>query len=791
MTVPGWSRWIGLLLVMGCGGCAPWSAPQIDPTGQSLVVTQPDFTPEPGPMRPWDQATLTVQPQTIVAPAGSEVVLVASVFGPDGRLGIDQPVQWTLEPSGVGHFVDLEQRGLWKFFLGPRVWPRKIDATHAIGITSDRYTVLTRGTPTRDDDVPISRGQTWITVTSPTEGTSYVTVFSPVVYGWDRRKVTATIQWLDAQWAFPPPATVTADTRHVLTTTVVRRTDRSPLPGWIVRYQTTGGVPAGFAPDGAQTVEVQTDLNGQANAEIFQTSPAGGATQVSVQLLRPPTASDNRALPVADSSVQVTWTAAEVTLLHTGPVQGTPGAVLSYQIEVANRGEAPSQAMTVGQQLPAGLVYLNSDPPAEVAGDRLTWRLSELPPGGVHRLTVNARADATGTFQPCATLTTADGLVAEQCVTTVVAPAAAAPGTLDVQMIGPAQQVSVGSDATFEIVVTNRSSATLRGLRLVDTYDAGLVHRVAQGPIERMLEDLLPGASRRIGVTFNVTAPGRLCNQVEVTAEGGVQAQARACITAVQAGAPTPAPPPPAREPPRLSVRKTGPQERQVGQTAEFVIEVTNDGPTAATDLTVADDYDPALEATLATEGFRLEGDRLVWDIARLEPGATQRFQINCNCLRTAAQACNRVTVTVPGAAPLESEACVRITAPPGTAETRVTLSASDLRDPVEVGRQFTYEIRVGNPGQTPARGVRLTVRIPDNLLPVPLGTTGPTPVSIQGQNVQFDTLAEIAPGRTVIYRVRVHARAAGEARLQAEATLQGQAPPMRIEETTTVVAPR
>ena len=136
-----------------------------------------------------------------------------------------------MTPGGVGEFMELDRHYFPDLLLGDFNWPRKVSATQVITSTSRQYLRLTRGTPTPADDVIVRRGQTWVTVTSPVEGTSYVTAFAPAVYGWDRHKQTAMIHWLDAQWQFPPPAINAAGTRHVFTTMVMRQSDQSPERG--------------------------------------------------------------------------------------------------------------------------------------------------------------------------------------------------------------------------------------------------------------------------------------------------------------------------------------------------------------------------------------------------------------------------------------------------------------------------------------------------------------------------------------------------------------------------------
>ena len=152
---------------------------------------------------------------------------------------------------------------------------------------------------------------------------SYITAFAPNVFGWDQRKRTSTIFWVDAQWAFPTPSTNPIGTRHAFTTTVTRQTDRTPLVGWIVRYEITGGPAAGFAPDSRQVIEEPTNALGQATVEIAQQAPAPGTNTISVQIIRPAELSGSygQRLTVGNSVTTSTWTTAGNLSLRTARPQ--------------------------------------------------------------------------------------------------------------------------------------------------------------------------------------------------------------------------------------------------------------------------------------------------------------------------------------------------------------------------------------------------------------------------------------------------------------------------------------
>ena len=125
---------------------------------------------------------LLLTPTRIVAPVGGEVILLAGVCGKDEYLVTNEPIEWMLSPKSVGEFVEVgddakgQRRSIWKKDNGPKV--EKLGVDFARGRTSREAGNITRGTASKDDDLPIRMGQTWISLTSPSEGVSKVT-------GWD------------------------------------------------------------------------------------------------------------------------------------------------------------------------------------------------------------------------------------------------------------------------------------------------------------------------------------------------------------------------------------------------------------------------------------------------------------------------------------------------------------------------------------------------------------------------------------------------------------------------------
>lgn len=689
--------WLMLLLL---AGCASGRLPRIDPTGERIFAPPAvEFEAQPGLPEYCHNAAVRVSPRKVVAPLGSEVVVLAGVCGPDGYMYANQRVEWSLSEGSVGHFVAVNERTVLDALFNWGSAPRKLDARFAIGSTSSRFVVLTRGTPQRDDDVTVLRGQAWVSVTSPIEGTSYVTAYAPSVYSWDQRQETATIHWVDAQFAFPPPAIVGAGGRHVFTTTVTRATDGAPLSGWRVRYQITAGPSTAFAPDQSTTAEAVTDGLGQASVEVFQTTPTAGTSVISIQVLQPPGRGvGTEEVALAMATTQITWTA--------------PAAV-------------PDTAAPPGMPLPRG-----------------TPAAPQAPRGPAPRA------------EP-----------AEQLA-------------LVLDATGP-ETAELGEQVSLQITVTNRGRTSARDLVLVARGTPALRHETGETTLERTLPEIAAGASQRLAITYTAARQGRACVTFELFQGQTTVASDQVCVQVQPAQAA------PAAGQPRLSVRKTGPQRARVGEIASFVVEVANTGTGPATAVRVADHYDASLEPVRAREGYEFVGDDLVWNFERLEPGARLRIRIECRCASAAVESCNRVTVTCREGVRADAEACLSIEGGPEG----VSLALSDLRDPVTVGRQTAYEIRVTNQGRQAVEAVVVTLELPQELEPLMVGTVGPGRYEIRGNTVRFDPVPTLAGGQTLTYRVEARARRAGAALVRARLESPNLSQPVIDEERTTVLA--
>lgn len=106
-----------------------------------------------------------------------------------------------------------------------------------------------------------------------------------------------------------------------------------------------------------------------------------------------------------------------------------------------------------------------------------------------------------------------------------------------------------------------------------------------------------------------------------------------------------------------------------------------------------------------------------------------------------------------------------------------------DLEDPIAVGGQVTYEIKVANQSATPITNIRLTCAVPLNQMFV--SGAGPTQVTARDQSVTIQPLPVLDGKGVVFWRVVVKAVRAGDTRFKVDLACDQLAQPIAREEAT------
>ena len=387
------------------------------------------------------------------------------------------------------------------------------------------------------DDVQLEKGQTWITISSPSEGTSRVTVLAPESECWDQRKSTATIYWVDARWQFPGPQLVPSGQPVELTTRVTRSEGSLPARGWKVRYEILQPELATFAgTGGSSVVEATVDDSGNATVQLVPNPGTSGTAAIDIQVIRPGGETDNiPTITLGRGQTYVTWSAPKLALRAGAPQIATFDVPFQVVANVSNPGDQPATNVRVDVQLPPGTRVTSADSFARVLPNAVTWEIGTIPAQTQLDLFVDVAAQSPIdlVFQA-----RGDGLIAEDAVRIDIFRPSLALTVTPVQ-----ERVETGERVTFNIDVTNTGNRPLTNVSLTATGDEGMIHEGGGEGVRNPKEDgpLQPGQTWAAEVVFLPTQSGRRCLSVEASADAGQRASQQACVTVINPVPRTPA----------------------------------------------------------------------------------------------------------------------------------------------------------------------------------------------------------------------------------------------------------
>ncbi len=801
------------------------SGPPAVLTGGHLQARDLLHLPEKG-----KRGRIMLTPQRVVAPVGGEVILLAGVCGNDGYLMTGEPLEWMISPDSVGNIIQIGDDDRCKLhrMISNKRPTQKVDADYAIGRTTSKPTLITRGTRTTRDDVELKKGEAWISLSSPSEGVSRITVLAPENDCWDHRKATTTIYWIDANWMFPEPQVVAAKNPARLITRVTRSDRNIPAEGWIVRYQSLTPTIGGFGPNLLSVVEVPVNRQGEAPVEVFPVPNTSGQVDIEVQIIRP-AESDFPQIPLATGHTAVTWAAPDLRLEARGPEIAGFDQPITIVAQLQNPGQMPAQNVELMVQLPPGVTYVGSNLENQNLPNRVIWPIRDTSgqfPAKTQldvMLTVRAR-------QPFVLNFAARGSNVAEVQSTVQVDVYQPSLSINVRPVN--DRVDVGSEATFEIELTNTGSRPLSALRLQADGGTGLNHlQTAKNSVALDYDQpsLAPGQTWRKSVTFRVLQPGQQCIRVTGYADAAQQTSANACVIGLNAPIPTPS----------VIGRITG--EPTLAQRSRKIINmfVGNNGRIPLTNVRVVATYDnrvTPIQAETGVDTSLQERFQLAWTLPRLDPNQEQRFSVEVEgislgesswimTVQSAEGAQDTKSFNfqiVPGLAPspaapiappiVPTQPTPRIppanevlpdrspsdvmppTTPPVTGATGagLTISITDSSDPVRVQEDIRYMLSVKNDRNTLDDTVQVRIYHPESfaIQNLQLRTGGrQTPIPRSSSSFDLPTINTLRPGETVEYELIFRTNLPQSAQIRVEAQSRLTSPPVIDTETTEIQA--
>jgi len=232
---------------------------------------------------------------------------------------------------------------------------------------------------------------------------------------------------------------------------------------------------------------------------------------------------------------------------------------------------------------------------------------------------------------------------------------------------------------------------------------------------------------------------------------------------------------------PRMELSMAGPKLRYLDRSATYTVHVTNPGDATAHEVKLHVAVPSGFKAPTPASGGKYDAPTrtISWTIGALNPGEKKEFTYRC----AAGQLGDHKHLAMAEAAHgLKGNADV-VTKVEGIASLLVELADGD--DPIEVGAETSYEVRVTNHGSAPATNVEIRALIPKQM--AIKNCLGPTEFKIEGQEVVFTPIPKLAPKADAVYRIMVKATAVADVRFRARLASDSLAEPVIGEEGTKV----
>lgn len=414
-----------------------------------------------------------------------------------------------------------------------------------------------------------------------------------------------------------------------------------------------------------------------------------------------------------------------VTIHKSGPQEVQINRPAVFTIVVRNTGRVPVHGVVVHDRVPRGTRLVQTTPPAQSTADgHLEWRLATLDPGSETRISVELVPEVEGEIGSVATVSFA---------ATATTRAVSTRPVLKLALSGP-RTVLLGKTVTLDIVVSNEGTGAAEGV--VVREDAPSVLRHEKGEkLEYEIGTMAPGEVKQLSLTLTAVTPGRGINRLSVRGEGGLTDRQELDIEVVA---------------PKLAVEIDGPKRRFLNRKAEYLLHIGNMGTAAARDVDIILQLPKGIKFVEAGENGRYDAGRhtVRWDLEELPAEKQGEASLVVLPTETGDQLL-RLEARAALSDPAVSEHVVKVE---GLSELQFTIE--DSADPIELGSETVYTVKIRNEGSRPDSNVQLLMAFPEGIAAIEAeGATRAAPR--ENGLIEFAPVAELAAGQEVVYRIR------------------------------------
>ncbi|MFC5666542.1 glycine-rich protein [Kitasatospora misakiensis] len=438
------------------------------------------------------------------------------------------------------------------------------------------------------------------------------------------------------------------------------------------------------------------------------------------------------ASPTDSPSPQARLTVAKALL--TDPV--VPGEIIQWRVTVTNNGPSTARDVVVADRIPDGVsgAVLQSDVDATVCpvtGGVAVCPAVELAVGRTVSYTLTATLAPDATVTPTNTVTVTGGPDPATPTHTAVASPTASPtpqANLGIAKALVTNPVVPGQRIQWRVTVTNRGPSRARNVVVTDTVPA-----------------LVDGASMTSdadGSACPITGGTATCPAVEIPAGGSVSYTVTGTLDPAATGTPVnvatvtggPDPATPTHTATAQASETVAPRASLTvskalltdpvvpGQSIAWRISVTNNGPSLARNVVVADRIpDGVVGASLSPDetgaACPVAGGVATCPAIEIPVGRTATYTLSGTLAQDATAVPGNTAVVTGGPDPSTS-AHTAVASPTGSPspQARLTVSKALVTDPVVPGGTVRWRVTVLNNGPSRARNVVVTDRVPDGV---------------------------------------------------------------------------
>ena len=486
--------------------------------------------------------------------------------------------------------------------------------------------------------------------------------------------------------------------------------------------------------------------------------PAQDSRVIEVPAPRPPVASEHSNAPARpgddnvllrqDSSLAVEWRGPAVLKMH---------KPADFTLIVRNTMPMTIQGVRVAVPVPNGLAVASVEPDAATEDRKLLWDLGVLQARQERKIRLRFVPEIAGELTPTASVT-------YSCSSALHIQVHSPKLTLKSQA---PTQVTMGEPAKILFTITNVGDGAADQVKIQAGLSGGLEHASGKN-VELQVGPIAPGETRTATLVCSATKGGQHHCEACAVSIDGPSVHDRVMFTATA---------------PRLVIQATGPGIRYLERRALYTVRIHNPGDAAAKNVMLTDALPTGMKFLTASDGGQADpkGQSVSWRLGDIGPGKTR--EVHLEAAPTAIGEHNQHFI-VQAQHGQKAETDVKTRAE-GVAS--LVTEVVDTEDPIEVGAETTYEVRIVNTGSKDDANVQLVCMIPEKM--ELRNAQGPSRYRAEGRKLIFEPIARLAPRGDALYRITTRGLTPGDVRFQIQITSANLTEPIVRTESTRIYA--